>query len=154
MKKALFLAILGTLSSAQAYRNAENLKGFKTVCVNVGFEEQGEENEAVRGKLITRLEDSLKKAKIPVAPGDCQAKGLTANKQINLYFDFFTTDDGEVYQGSAEGWLSKEGQYSEITLWSGLFIGSLDAGSGSLEAADIFDQLLANFVTDWKKTTH
>ncbi|RJF72298.1 hypothetical protein D3875_12800 [Deinococcus cavernae] len=154
MKKMTILLSILAVSSAGATRTAENLKGFRNVCVNASFEEKGKENEAVRGKLITRLEAALKKANIAVAPGECGPKGLTANRQVNLFFSFFTTDDGDIYQASLEGWLSKEGNYKEVTLWSDLYIGGLDVGGGSLEAADLADELVADFIADWKKTTH
>lgn len=154
MKKIMVLLSLLTVSSAQAGRTAENLKGFKSVCVNAAFEEKGKENESVRGKLITRVEAALKKANIPVAPGECDVKGLTVNRQVNLFFDFFTTDDGEIYQASLEGWLNREGNFKEVTLWNDLYIGGMDSGGGSLQAAELADELVADFIADWKKTTH
>ncbi|MFC3861931.1 hypothetical protein ACFOPQ_14275 [Deinococcus antarcticus] len=154
MKKMIVLLPILALSTAGATRTVENLKGFKSVCVNASFEEKGKENEGVRGKLITRIEAALKKANVPIVTGECDAKGLTANRQVNLFFNFFTTDDGEIYQASLEGWLTREGNYREITLWSDLFIGGMDAGGGSLQAAELADELVADFVTDWKKTAH
>lgn len=154
MKKVMVLLSLLTVSSAEAGRLPENLKGFKSVCVNANFEEKGKGNEGVRGKLIIRMEAALKKANIPVAPGECDAKGLSANRQVNLFFAFNTTNDGELYLASLEGWLLKEGNYKEVTLWSNTYFGGMDAGGGSLQAAELADDVVADFIADWKKTTH
>lgn len=151
MKKVL--AVLGCvlLSGALAERTPENLKGFKTVCINGAFEEKGKSNASIEKKLVQRMYDALDNADITVADAPCQPKGLSANKQLNLYFDFFTTDSGEVYQASLEGWLDKEGPYKSVSIWTDLYIGSMDAGGGALEAADNLDLLMSDFIDDWKK---
>lgn len=152
MKKVI--AIIGSLlvSVALAEQTPENLKGFKSVCINGSFKEKANKNEAILDKLIQRMYDTLDKAKIAIADSPCQSKGLSANKQLNLYFDFFTTTSGKVYQVSLEGWLDKEGPYKSVSLWTDSYIGGMEEGSGALEAADGLDELLGEFVADWKKS--
>lgn len=136
---------------ARAERIPENLKAFKSVCINAGFEEQDKENEAIRTKLINRMYSALAAVKVAVADAPCQAKGLTGAGQLNLYFDFATTKDGLTFSGQLEGWLTQEGTYKSPTLWSDSIFGALDKGGGALEAADVLNELMDGFLADWKK---
>ena len=150
-RPVLALLTLSTLSgSALADRTPANLKAFKTVCVNAGYHEQDKENDAIRTKLIQRIYDALDAAKIAVADSPCQPKGLSSSGQLNLYFDFTTTTDGKTFDGTLEGWLTKDGTYDSVTLWQDNIFGSLDVGGGALEAADVLDELVGGFVKDWQ----
>lgn len=136
--------------SALADRTPENLRGFKAVCVNAGFEEQGKENEAIRTKLIERLYSALEGAKIATADSPCQERGLSSSGQLNLYFSFTSTQDGKTFNSVLDGWLSREGAYKGPTLWQDNIFGSMEAGGGALEAAELLDELLEGFVKDWQ----
>ena len=150
-RPVLALLTLSALSgSALADRTPANLKAFKTVCVNAGYHEQDKENDAIRTKLIQRIYDALDAAKIAVADSPCQPKGLSSTGQLNLYFDFTTTTDGKAFDGTLEGWLTKDGTYASVTLWQDNIFGSLDVGGGALEAADVLDELVGGFVKDWQ----
>lgn len=154
LPRALFAALLASLlpGAALAERTPANLKAFRSVCVNAGFEDQGKENEAVRTKLIERLYDALEEAGITTADPPCQDRGLSSTRQLNLYFDFTSTQDGQTFNAALEGWLSREGAYTALTLWMDNLFGSMDAGGGALEAADVLDELLDGFIEDWQRS--
>ncbi|PNY80498.1 hypothetical protein [Deinococcus koreensis] len=151
--RVLFRPLLAALllpGWALADRTPENLRGFRSVCVNAGFEEQGKENEAIRTKLIERLYAALESARIKAADSPCQEKGLSSSGQLNLYFSFISTQDGRIFNSVLDGWLSREGPYKGPTLWQDNIFGSMEAGGGALEAADLLDELLEGFVKDWQ----
>lgn len=152
MKKGVMLGALLLASVGMAGRMPDNLKPFQKVCVNAYYAEGEEKDDDVAVQLINRIEAALKKAKIAVVAGQCQDKGLVANKQLNLYFSYVTTEDLTVSSGILEGWLKKDGAYQEPTLWWDNLFGSLDEGSVPLQAADALDTLLEGFIADWKKS--
>ena len=148
LSAALLVCLLPGVALAD--RTPANLKAFRSVCVNAGFEEQGKENEAIRTRLIERLYSALERARITAAESPCQDKGLTSARQLNLYFDFTSTQDGKTFNAVLDGWLKKEGVYASPTLWQDNIFGSMNAGGGALEAADALDELVAGFVKDWQ----
>lgn len=152
MKKVLLPLACLSLTTALADRVPENLTGFKSVCVNGNYAEKGKDVDSVTARLLGRLRDGLKKAGIPIATTPCQPKGLTANRQLNLYFDFFTTEHAKAYQSSLDGWLNKEGPYSKVSIWNTYFAGNPGDNDLVQEATDLLDTMLKEFLTDWKAT--
>lgn len=148
----LALLALTILPQAQAERTVANLKNFRSVCINAGFLEQEQENDKVRTKLIQQMFDTLDDAVVKVEDSPCQPKGLTENKQLNLYFDFVTTENGKAFNAELEVWLDKEGEYESVTLWKDNIFGTMTPGKGSTDAADALDELLKGFLEDWDKS--
>lgn len=146
---ALTLGFAAGLPSAAA--SAANLRPFQKVCVNAVYEAGGQEDEEIAAQLITRIETALRKAKIAVVPGDCQASGTLAKKQLNLFYSFITTDELDACSGMLEGWLIKDGTFAEPTIWWNNAFGSLGEGSVHIQAADDADDLVTDFIADWKK---
>ncbi|CAM3581457.1 hypothetical protein [Deinococcus frigens] len=143
---ALCLAVSG---GALANHQAPNLKAFKTVCVTGSFEEQGQQDDGVLGKLLGRLEDALDRAGIQ-ATENCEVEnGVSGRTQLNLYFEFTTTKSGTAFVCALDGWLNTSDTYTDVTLWHDSFFGSIEAGSGADQAADNLDELLDGFIEEW-----
>lgn len=143
------LLLSSGLGRAGADHLAPNLKSFKTVCVSGSFEEQDKENDAITEKLLGRMLDTLEAAGIAVGKG-CRLEGSVGGKtQLNLYYTFATTPSGVVYDAALEGWLAAAAPYSEVTLWRDSYFGGMDAGTGALQAAEILDELLQDFIKEW-----
>ncbi|GGM13855.1 hypothetical protein [Deinococcus aerophilus] len=143
------LLLSSGLGRAGAEHLAPNLRSFKTVCVSGAFEEQGKENDAITDKLLGRMLDILDAAGIAVEEG-CKLEGSVGGKtQLNLYYTFATTPSGTVYDAALEGWLAAAAPYQEVTLWRDSYFGGMDAGTGALQAADMLDELLRDFIKEW-----
>ncbi|GAA5535065.1 hypothetical protein [Deinococcus aluminii] len=147
---ALALTVLPGLASAD--RTPANLRGFTSVCVNGSFAERDQEDEKVLTDLLGRVVQKLEAAGIQVQDNPCQPGGTVAQRQLNLFYTFETTQSGTVYSADLEGWLSRQDTLESVTIWDNGYFGELK-GNGALKAADVLDTLLANFLADWR-TAH
>ncbi len=148
------LPLLGLLlpSAALADQIAANLKPFTSVCINADFAEGGKSNDDVTGIIVDAMFDKLDAAGIKVNDAPCQPKGTAANKQVNLFFSFDTTDSGDVYSVDLSGWLKTDGPFDTVDLWTVGRYGSFKKGTGQAKALSVLDSALGDFVGDWKKS--
>ncbi|QFP75913.1 hypothetical protein [Deinococcus sp. AJ005] len=143
---ALYLAVSG---GALANHQAANLKPFKTVCITGDFEDQDEENTEVLDELLGNMVSVLDDAGISVADNCRTENGVGGKTQLNLYFTFSTTKSGTVFSAALEGWLDKDGPYTDVTLWRDSYFGSIEAGQSADAAAEELEYLLEDFVEEW-----
>lgn len=147
-------ALLGLtlMPAALADQTAANLKPFTSVCINAGFTEGGKSNDDVTGIIVDAMFDKLDAAGIKVNDAPCQPKGAVANKQLNLFFNFDTTESGDVYSVDLSGWLKKDGPFDTVDLWTLGRYGSFKKGTGQAKALAVLDSVLGDFVGDWKSS--
>ncbi|OLV15443.1 hypothetical protein [Deinococcus marmoris] len=143
---ALYLAVSG---GALASHQTANLKPFRTVCITGDFTDQSEENSAVLDELLGNMVSVLDDAGITVADNCRTENGGAGRTQLNLYFTFSTTKSGTVFSTALEGWLQKDGPYTDVTLWRDSYFGSIEAGQGAEAAAEELEYLLEDFIEDW-----
>lgn len=141
------------LTSALADRTPVNLKAFTSVCVNAGYTEGDKNNDDVSAVIVDAMFGKLDKAGIKVNDAPCQPKGLAANKQLNLYFSFLTTDSLDVYSADLAGWLTKDGTFDTVDLWTAGRFGAFKKGTGQAKALTLADSTVDDFIKDWK-TNH
>lgn len=147
-------ALLGLLlsSAALADQTAANLSPFASVCINAGFAEGGKSNDDVAGVIVDTMFDKLGAAGIQVNDAPCQPKGLLANKPLNLYFRFLTTESGDVYTANLSGWLKTDGPFDSVDLWTTGQYGSFKKGTVQAKALSALDVTIGDFLADWKSS--
>lgn len=144
------LALTTTTLGMAGATTAKNLSLFRSVCVNVGYEVQGRVDEDRRADLYDAILRRLSDAGIRTAKSPCQDSGSAGSGQLNLYYDYSTTESGKAYLGSLEGWVSREGKLSEPSVWYNFSYGV--PGNEDLDdlATDTMNDLMDDFLKDWK----
>lgn len=144
------LPVLLLSTSALADRTPGNLKVFTSVCINAGYTEGDKADDDVSSIIVDSMFSKLDKAGIKVSDTPCQPKGLVANKQLNLYFSFDTTESLDVYSADLAGWLTKDGTFDTVDLWTVGRFGSFKKGTGQAKALALLDSTVDDFIKDWK----
>ncbi len=144
---SLSALLIGT--HAQADHERLNLKDFRTVCVNAYVEFKATEDKAAGQVLYNAIADQLEDAGIRIAQTPCQEKGLTGNRQINLFYTFTSTPNGTAYFGMLEGWLHQESKYKEVTLWHDYSYGATKNERLQDLAGDLATELTDSFIEEW-----
>jgi hypothetical protein len=152
-RTGVLLLGLVCFTSALADRTPANLKAFTSVCINAGYTEGETDNDDVSAVIVDAMFDKLDKAGIKVNDAPCQPRGTAASKQLNLYFSFLTTESLDVYSADLAGWLTKDGAFDTVDLWTVGRFGAFKKGTGQAKAIALANSTLDDFIKDWK-TNH
>ncbi|MFB9990879.1 hypothetical protein ACFFLM_02625 [Deinococcus oregonensis] len=152
-RRTIFLSLSTflTFSSALADHEVQNLKGFRSVCVNALVEIKDKEDENAAELIYNAIADQLEDAGLAVADNPCQNNGSTANRQLNLLYTFSSTPNGGAYLSQLEGWLQQEGKYTRPLVWNDYIYGSPGkAETLNQLAEDLATELTDNFLGNWE----
>ncbi|SMB81653.1 hypothetical protein [Deinococcus hopiensis] len=145
----LLSAVLLTPTAHATHTNV-NLKDFRTVCLNAAAEIKTKEDKDLASDAFDALSSRLEDAGITVADNPCQDKGTGSNRQLNLFYSFSTTKDGSAYFSNIEAWVTKEGKYIEVSLWTDYIFGSPGKQTLKEVAIDNAGELGDSFVEAWE----
>ena len=151
MKHCLLLCAALLSGAALADHTTDNLTPFEAVCINASYYEGEQDNDDVAGIIVDAMYDQLDAAGIAVADSPCQPKGLLGNKQLNLYFSFDSTEEGDAYSVGLTGWLDQDGPFKSVDVWTTGRFGSLKADTGQAKALTLLSSTLGEFVKEWQK---